>query len=352
MPRLLEASERIQIPDPPLDMRMAGLPEVNLNAIGAKRGIGREQPGRLDVDDEGCALVQRRQIARQHDPDLVGENLLALVVDDATAVTVAVEAEREVGLGLLHRRRHCVQHPHILGVRIVAREGEIEFAVKGNDLDAKRAQELWRERPGGPIAAGGDNFEGSAEFRPGGQIGDVAGREVGDELISTPRLRTIVAGDDDVAQTRHLLRPEGHRLGGAHLNPGPAIVVVGGGDHRDRGRIESELCEIGHRREREPDVAHIGAPRHQPRRQRQLDRCRIAAEVVADDHLTRDAQLLQEARETKPERLRAHQVDFFFEQPTRIVFAKTGRFHHRLRFKCVCIGGKFGLRLGEQDGPQ
>ena len=41
--------------------------------------------------------MERRQIARQHDADLVGENLLALVVDDSAAVAVAVEAEREVG---------------------------------------------------------------------------------------------------------------------------------------------------------------------------------------------------------------------------------------------------------------
>ena len=97
--RLLEAGERVQIPDPPLDVRMAGLPEIDLDAVGAKLGIGREQAGRLDVDDEGRALVQRRQVARQHDPDLVGENLLALVVDHAAAVAVAVEAEREVGAG-------------------------------------------------------------------------------------------------------------------------------------------------------------------------------------------------------------------------------------------------------------
>ncbi len=69
---------------------------------------------------------------------------------------------------------------------------------------------------------------------------------------------------------------------------------------------------------------------------------------MADDDLTRNAKLLQEAREAEPERLRAHQVDFLFEQPARIIFAKAGWFHHRLRFKCVSIGGEFGLRFGEQ----
>ena len=41
-----------------------------------------------------------REIARQHDADLVGEDLVALVVDHAAAVAVAVEAEADVGLVL------------------------------------------------------------------------------------------------------------------------------------------------------------------------------------------------------------------------------------------------------------
>src|ERR1700677_3453753 len=52
MPRFLEARERVQIPHSPLDMRMAGLPEVDPDAIGAKPGIARTQPGRLAVDEE------------------------------------------------------------------------------------------------------------------------------------------------------------------------------------------------------------------------------------------------------------------------------------------------------------
>ena len=44
--------------------------------------------------------MQLREIARQHDADLVGEDLLALVVDDAAAVAVAVEAEPDIGAGL------------------------------------------------------------------------------------------------------------------------------------------------------------------------------------------------------------------------------------------------------------
>ena len=63
-------------------------------------------------------------------PILSAKISLPLVVDDAAPVAVAVEAEREVGLALCHRRGHRVQHPHVLGVRIVMREGEVELAVE------------------------------------------------------------------------------------------------------------------------------------------------------------------------------------------------------------------------------
>ena len=46
----------------------------------------------------------RREVAGEHHADLVGEDLLALVVDDAAAVAVAVEAEADVGLVLASPR--------------------------------------------------------------------------------------------------------------------------------------------------------------------------------------------------------------------------------------------------------
>ena len=331
---------------------MAGLPEVDLDAVGPQRRIGLEQPGRLDVDDEGRVRAPLREVARQHDPDLVGEDLGALVVDDAAAVAVAVEAERDVGAGLLHRRRHRMQHLHIFGVRIVVREGEVEIAVERNDLDAELAQELGREGAGRAVAAGGDDLEPAAHFRASGQIGDVAGGKIGHEFVSPAGLIAVVSSNDDVAQPRHLLRPERHRPRGAHLDAGPAVVVVRGGHHRHRRRIERELGEIGHRRDREPDVAHLQPPGHQPGGHGELDRGRIAAEVVADDDLALDPKLRKEAREAEPQRLRPHQVDLLLENPARIIFAKPGRLDHWPRFIGVGVGQKLRRRLGKQGRPR
>jgi hypothetical protein len=41
--------------------------------------------------------MQRRHVAGEHHADLVGENLVALVVDDAAAVAVAVKTEGDIG---------------------------------------------------------------------------------------------------------------------------------------------------------------------------------------------------------------------------------------------------------------
>ena len=125
--------------------------------------------------------MQFGEVARQHDADLVGENLVALVVDHAAAVAVAVEAERDVGAVLLRRRRHRMQHLQVFGIGIVAREGEVEFAIERDDLGAERRQQPRRERAGGAVAAGGDDLHLALPFRPGGQLGDVAGGKVVDE---------------------------------------------------------------------------------------------------------------------------------------------------------------------------
>ncbi len=82
--------------------------------------------------------MQRRHVARQHDTDLVGENLLALVVHHPAAVAVAVEAERHIGLVDEHGIAHGVQHLHVFGIGIVAREGVVEIAVERHHVAADR----------------------------------------------------------------------------------------------------------------------------------------------------------------------------------------------------------------------
>ena len=51
-----------------------------------------------------------------------------------------------------------------------------------------------------------------------------------------------------------------------------------------------------------------------------------------------DAHLAQQRAEPEPERLHAHEVDLFLEQPAGVVFAKAGGLHHRLGFVGVGVG--------------
>ena len=91
----------------------------------------------------------------------------------------------------------------------------------------------------------------------------------------------------------------------AHLDAGPAIVVVAGGDHGDAFDFERELREIGHGRERKPDIVHLGAAGKQARGQRRLHRGRIGAVVVADHDAQRHAACAHQRGEAEADGLEA-----------------------------------------------
>ena len=59
--------------------------------------------------------------------------------------------------------------------------------------------------------------------------------------------RATLSAQHNRLQPVDLVWPEGERASGSHLHAGPAIFVVARGDHCDRGAIERELREIGHR---------------------------------------------------------------------------------------------------------
>ena len=84
--------------------------------------------------------MQRRNVAGEHHADLVGKDLLALVVDDAAAVAVAVEAEPHRRAALQHLVADGVQHLQVFGIGIVARESVVELGIERHDVDADRLQ--------------------------------------------------------------------------------------------------------------------------------------------------------------------------------------------------------------------
>ena len=78
-----------------------------------------------------------------------------------------------------------------------------------------------------------------------------------------------------------------------------------------------------------------------------LHRSGIGAEIMAGDDLRLDAQFVDEGAKAHPERLHAHEIDFLSEQPARVVLAKAGGLHQRLRFISVSVGCKREFRLGK-----
>ena len=185
----LEAGDGADLVDAALHVGVPGLPVIGLGAVLDQQRIGHEQAGRFDVGDEQRIFVVRRNIAREHDADLVGEDFLAVIVDDAAAVAVAVEAEADVGLVREHGVAHRVQHFHVFGVRIVVRERVVELAIERHHLAADFLQDLRREGAGGAVAAGAYDLESALELRPLGQVGDIARRKILDEFVSAAGLR-------------------------------------------------------------------------------------------------------------------------------------------------------------------
>jgi len=68
--------------------------------------VGHEQAGRFHVGDEQRTFVLLRNVARQHDADLVGEISSPVLSDHAKRSPSPSKAERHVGVA----GQHCVAH--------------------------------------------------------------------------------------------------------------------------------------------------------------------------------------------------------------------------------------------------
>src|SRR6185503_3835823 len=93
---LLEAGDGAELGRAPLDVGMTGLPVIGDDAVRLQHRIDLIQAGGLYVDDELRVANSLRQIPREQNADLVGEDLVPMIVDDAAAIAIAVKAEREL----------------------------------------------------------------------------------------------------------------------------------------------------------------------------------------------------------------------------------------------------------------
>jgi hypothetical protein len=232
----------------------------------------------------------------------------------------------------------------------------IETGVEGHDLDTQRLQDLRRERAGGSVAAGDHRLHLARQARPVGQVLEVDLEKVLDEAVAPATLRLEGAGQDDVLEAAHLLRPERQGPLRSHLHARPAVVVVGRRHHGDRRHIEGELGEIGHGREGEADVVDRAASRHQPLGQRDLDGHGIAPEIVPDHDLPAAPDLSEQRAEAHAQRLDAHEIQFrslvrtrMPEPPAGIVLPEARRLDQWRGLEGQRVDGQVGLWLGEHE---
>ncbi len=107
---LLEPDERAGLVAIALDVGVAGLPVGGVGAVLLQNGVGGEKPRRFHIHHEFRVRVVGGNVASEHHADLVGENLVALVVHHAAAVAVAVEGKPDISAREPHGIREGVQH--------------------------------------------------------------------------------------------------------------------------------------------------------------------------------------------------------------------------------------------------
>ena len=339
--RLLEPRQGAQFGGLALDVGVARLPVDHLGAIGLEDLVGLVEAGRLHIDHEGAVRIDLGQVAGQHQADLVGKDLLARVVNHPAAITVAVEAQGQVGAGLAHPLGHLHQHGVIFRVRIVLGEGVVEVGVHLDHLDAHPTQGVRGEGAGGAVAAGADHLQRPLDLHLGGDVGHIGLAEVPDTDQFPARPGHALAVQHDVFQPGHFLGPEGQGLVRPHLDPGPAVLVVAGGDHGHAGGVQFELTEIGHGRQGQADVQNLHPAFQKAQDQGLFDAEAVAAEIMAGDDPGRDADFVDIGGQGQAERLNAEEIDLLLQDPARVVFPKPGRLDQGLSL----IGGRVRLQV-------
>ena len=112
----------------------------------------------LHVKNDGSARLTLQQVARQQGQQPVSGDVMALFIDEARAVGVAIEGEAEVGAGLQHHGLQVPRHLRVFGVGQVVGVGAVGLAIEAMHGQAERAQHWWH--PGAAQAVAGIEYDG------------------------------------------------------------------------------------------------------------------------------------------------------------------------------------------------
>ena len=165
-----------------------------------------------------------------------------------------------------------MKHCFIFWIGIVLWECPIEIAVHLHHFSTHATQRIGRIGPSGTVAASDDHFDWTAEFKVPNCVSNITLPHALDPGEAAARAFNESTGQDDIAQLAHFIGAEGQGLLSAHFYPSPAILIMARCDHRDSGRVQSELSVISHGRQGQANIEDFTTSLHQTNGQSLLDR--------------------------------------------------------------------------------
>jgi len=328
-----------------LDVGVPGFPILTCCAIGGENRVGQEEAGRLHIGDKARLWMLSGNISRKHDADLVCEDLLAFIVDDPATVAIAIEGETEIGLGLGNRIAQGIQHCHVFRVRVVVGEGVVERAVKRNHIQSHGFQHLRCKRTSRTVAASHDRFEAPRICRSVLQICHIAFRKIAMKMIAAAIGRLGFSRKYDLLQGRHVVGPECQGAVEAHLDAGPAIVVVACRHHGNAFDVQRELRKVSHWRESQADVMNVCTASKKAGYKSRLDTGRVGSVVMPYDDPGRLATLPVQSCQTESNGLNPHEIDLVRVLPAGIILPETRRLDQRKALELSRVRLKIGSWL-------
>ena len=241
-----------------LDKRVPDAGHARLAAVVAD-GFA-DGPAAAEVVEDGGAAAAG--FAEDVHGDQGGEEVhrddLALVVDEAAAVGIAVERRAEVGSDLDDFLADGVERAGLERVGEVVREGAVERVVHRDDLEEVLDAGEFIESHG--VRVVDHDFELAVHLR----VGTQEFRVFGSDVVLRDRA-LFLRGGEIVRLDEHLdVRDAGvaadrDRLRLAELEAVPFARIVRRRDHHAAVRAEESVGVVGHRSGAEADVDHVRA---------------------------------------------------------------------------------------------
>ncbi len=159
VPGLFEADNGAGLVAVALHVGVAGFPVIAGRAVFIQHRVRHEQASRFDVGHEFRVWVLCRDITGEHDADFVGKDGIAVVIDYAAAVAVAIECKPNIRSSGKYRLADGVQHAHVLWIWIVMRKRVVELAIKRHNFASHSLQNFRRKRTCRSVTASGNNLQ-------------------------------------------------------------------------------------------------------------------------------------------------------------------------------------------------